>query len=73
MSVQAVTKKTRNQIRRRKLRTQKFLGLVLIAISILVICVAAIGTTPEDRDITAVLMIAPLGFYMMFTKDVVIY
>lgn len=73
MSVQAVIKKTRNQIRRRKLRTQKFLGLVLIAISILVICVAATGTTPEDRDITAVLMIAPLGFYMMFTKDVVIY
>lgn len=73
MSVNAVTKKTRDQTRRRKLHQQKILGLVLIVISALVVCVAATGTTPEERDITAVLMIAPLGLYLMFTKNIVIY
>lgn len=73
MSVYAVTKKTRDQTRRRKLHQQKILGLVLIVISALVVCVAATGTTPEERDITAVLVTAPLGLYLMFTKNIVIY
>ena len=30
-------------------------------------------STPEDRDATAVVLLAPLGLWMLFTKDIVIY
>ena len=30
-------------------------------------------TTPEDQDATAVVLLAPLGLWMLFTKDIVIY
>lgn len=73
MSTQ-VSKRTRNQIRRKKLFIQKLYGLALIAMSILLIYIACSqGTTVEDKDATAVLLTAPLGLYLLFTKTVAIY
>ena len=73
MSAQAVSKRTRNQIRRKKLFIQKLYGLALIAMSILLIYIASQGTTVEDKDTTAVLLTAPLGLYLLFTKTIAIY
>lgn len=73
MSTQAVSKRTRNQIRRKKLFVQKLYGLALITMSIMLIYMASHGTSVDDRDATAVLLTAPLGLYLLFTKTVAIY
>lgn len=62
---------TRNQ-RRRKVVEQKLMGLALIAICALMVWFASTGITPEEKDCTAVLLIAPIGFYMLFSKQIVI-
>lgn len=64
---------SKNSIYRRKLLQQKLYGLAMIAISILILCVAASGKTVEDRDATAVLLTDPMGLYLLFTKNIVIY
>lgn len=62
---------TRNQ-RRRKVVEQKLMGIALIAICALMFWLASIGVTPEEKDCTAVLLIAPIGLYMLFSKQIVI-
>lgn len=54
---------TRNQ-RRRKVVVQKLMGIALIAICALMFWLASTGVTPEEKDCTAVLLIAPIGLYM---------
>ena len=61
---------TRNQYKRKR-RTQRLYGLILIAISIICIILACQGATVADRDCTAVLFLAPLGFYMVFSRKLV--
>lgn len=56
-----------------KMRKQRLMGLALIAIAALVVALASTGETVEDRDATAAVMIGPLGLYMMFTKEYVLY
>ena len=56
-----------------KMRKQRLMGLVLVAIAALVVAIASTGETVEDRDATAALIIGPLGLYMVFTKDYVLY
>ena len=56
-----------------KMIKQRLMGLGLVAISALVVLMASGGTTPEDQDATAAVLIGPLGLYMMFTKDYVLY
>ena len=73
MREQAYRRRTRNQLRRRKLLEQKLYGMLMIAMSIVVLCIASHGKTFMDRDATAVLIFAPLGFYLLFTRKVVIY
>lgn len=73
MNTQAVHKRSKNQERRNKLFLQKFCGLVLIAMSILLLYMAINGTTLEERDATVVLMIAPIGLYLLFSKTVIVY
>ena len=51
-----------------KLRKQRLLGLALVAISAVLLLVAATGTTPEERDATAILLIFPLGLCMIYSK-----
>lgn len=62
---------TRNQ-RRRKVVVQKLMGIALIAICALMFWPASTGVTPEEKDCTAVLLIAPIGLYMLFSKQIVI-
>lgn len=62
---------TRNQ-RRRKVVEQKLMGIALIAICALMFWLASTGVIPEEKDCTAVLLIAPIGFYMLFSKQIVI-
>lgn len=47
------------------------IGLLLICAVMLWLC--STGTTPEDQDTTAVVLLAPLGLWMLFTKEIVIY
>lgn len=52
---------------------QKLMGLALLVICAFVLWLCSTGTTPEDQDATAVVLLAPLGLWMLFTKDIVIY
>lgn len=72
MSTNAVRSKTRNQIRRRKFIEQKLYGLAMLAISGVILYIASKGTTVVDKDATAVLLTAPMGLYLMFTRHIVI-
>lgn len=47
-----------------KLIIQKLMGLVLLAIC---------GLAVEDRDCTAVVLFAPMAFYLLFAREIVIY
>ena len=52
---------------------QRLMGIGLLLICVLVLWLCFTGTTPEDQDATAVVLLAPLGLWMLFTKDIVIY
>lgn len=52
---------------------QKLMGIGLLLICIIVLWLCSTGTTPEDQDATAVVLLAPLGLWMLFTKEIVIY
>ena len=52
---------------------QKLMGLALLVICAFVLWLCSTGTTPEDQYATAVVLLAPLGLWMLFTKDIVIY
>lgn len=56
-----------------KLIIQKLMGLVLLAICGLMVLMAYHGQTVEDRDCTAVVLFAPMAFYLLFTREIVIY
>lgn len=66
---------TRGQRRmyRRKMIEQKLMGLGLLACCAVVLWLCSTGVSPEDRDATAVVLLAPLALYMLFTKEIVIY
>ena len=52
---------------------QKLMGVGLLLICAVVLWLCSKGTTPVDDDATAVVLLAPLGLWMLFTKDIVIY
>lgn len=56
-----------------KMREQRWMGLVMVVISWLLLTIAASGETMEERDATAVLLTLPLGLYMMFGETLVLY
>lgn len=64
--------KTRNQLRRRKLIEQRIMGILLLAVCVMNIVFACNGKTVEDKDCTPILLFAPMGFYLLFTKQIVI-
>ena len=66
---------TRNQCRlyRRKMVEQKLMGLGLLVVCAFVLWLCSTGTTPEDQDATALVLLFPLSLYMLFTKEIVIY
>ena len=44
------------------MRKQRLMGAGLLAISAAMAALAWMGSTPEERDITAAVLLAPLGF-----------
>lgn len=56
-----------------KMTKQRLMGLALVVTSVLLLFMASTGETLEERDATAVLIILPLGMYMMVTKNYVLY
>lgn len=51
-----------------KMRKQRLTGVSLLMVSALLLALTAgAGSTPEERDATAVLLTAPLGVYMTVT------
>lgn len=73
MSVHTVRRRTCPPSRRKKMLLQRVLGLGLIAMCALILWVASTGKSVEDRDATAVLLLAPIGFYLLFTKNTAIH
>lgn len=51
---------------------QKLIGLGMLALSTLLLMWAAKGTSPDDRDATAVLLTIPIGLDLLFSKSIVI-
>ncbi|NBH77067.1 hypothetical protein D3Z52_02480 [Clostridiaceae bacterium] len=58
---------------RRKMIEQKLMGLGLLACCVLILWLCSTGTTPEDQDATALVLLLPLALYMLFAKEIVIY
>ena len=56
-----------------KMTKQRLMGLALVVTSVLLLFLASTGETLEERDATAVLIILPLGMYMMVTHNYVLY
>lgn len=56
------------------MRKQRLAGVALIVIAWLVLLLACNGgDSPEDSDATAALLVCPLGLYMLFSKNYVLY
>ena len=56
-----------------KMRKQRLMGVALVVISWLVVLLACSGETPEDQDATAALLVGPLGLYMVYSDDYLLY
>ena len=51
---------------------QKLMAIGLLLTCAVVLWLCSTGTTPEDQDATVVVLLAPLGLWMLFTKEIVI-
>ncbi len=56
----------------RKRRKQRICGIFLLLASVVLLVIASTGTTIENHDCTAIILFIPLGFYMLFTRKIVI-
>jgi len=52
-------------MRGRTLRPQRLTGLVMILICALIVWLAIHGNTAEEKDITAAILFAPMGIYLL--------
>ncbi len=50
------------------MKQQRIAGAVMILCSLLLIALASRGSSAEEKDITAVLFLLPLGVYMLITR-----
>lgn len=55
-----------------KLRKQRLMGVGLVLLSWLMLYLCLTGG-PGDQDATAVLLTLPLGLYMVFTEEYILY
>lgn len=55
-----------------KMMKQRLLGLALVVICVLFVALASQGTTTEERDVTSVVLLLPLGIYAMTTKKYIL-
>lgn len=51
---------------------QRLIGLLMLVLCGFILWMCSTGQTVEDQDATAVLLIAPLGLYMLFSKNICI-
>lgn len=58
---------------RKKLIKQKVMGLLLLLICGVVIMMASTGANPADNDVTSILILGPIGLYLILAKRVIIY
>lgn len=72
MNTQDVNRKSQNG-HTRKMVLQKLYGFAMIAMCIMIVFIAYSGETVEGRDVTSVILFAPMGFYLLATKNIVIY
>lgn len=55
------------------MKVQRIVGGLLVLLSIVIVVIAVHGTTPEEKDISAVLFLLPLGIYTICTKERLLY
>ncbi len=67
-----MTRMTREMYRRKR-REQRLMGLVLLIICGVILWICSTGTTMEDRDVGAVVLLAPMGVHLLVTKHIDIY
>lgn len=63
----------RKQEYRRKMIKQRLMGIGMLLFCVFIVVFALHGQTPEDRDVTPVLLIAPMGFCLLFSKECWLY
>ena len=66
---------TRNERRRyrKKIMEQKLMGIILLLCCAVVLWLCSTGIGLDDRDCTAVVLLAPIGLWMLFSKQILIY
>lgn len=63
----------RRKAYKRKMIEQRLMGIAMLLLCVFIVVFALHGQTPEDRDVTPVLLIAPMGFYLLFSKECWLY
>ncbi len=58
-------------MKRNGLLKQRFAGICLILIGLVFLLIASTGSSLEDTDGTAAVLVIPLGVYLVFTKKAV--
>ena len=56
-----------------KMRKQRLMGVLLVALSWAMLLIAGTGQTVEDQDASAAMLTLPLGLYMIYTDTYVLY
>lgn len=56
-----------------KMRKQRMMGVLLVALSWAMLLIAGTGQTVEDQDASAAMLTLPLGLYMLYTETYVLY
>lgn len=56
-----------------KMRKQRLMGVLLVALSWAMLLIAGAGRTVEEQDATAAMLTLPLGLYMIYTETYVLY
>ena len=51
-----------------KLVGQRICGVLLLLVSLVIILVAVFSECPEDKDVTAVLVFIPMGFWLLMSR-----
>lgn len=63
----------RKKIHKRKMIEQRIMGIVLLLICVVTIVMCMHAQTIEESDASPVLLLAPLGFCLLFSKECWIY
>lgn len=63
----------RRKAYRRKIIKQRLMGIGALLLCVFIVVFALQGQTPGDSDVTPVLLIAPMGFGLLFSKECWLY